>query len=252
VTVRIDNNMDTVWDETFTFTTAIAGPGDLGVCGYNDALLDNWTAVAPGLAGPAVLEVSTIDTTPTTVLQGEAGIAVTMSVDNTGQDRATSVAGALTFTGSADRTAEYTVTPDPANPTEIQAGTTEVLQFTVDVSFSATTEVVTIDGGVTGLDAYAGGPLDDPDAAVTDSWEVLWACHATLCGDCNGDGQISIVDALTAAQHSAGLITLTGDDFTNCNVLGLLEPDPGAEVDILDALNLARSAAGLGVTLACC
>ena len=30
-----------------------------------------------------------------------------------------------------------------------------------------------------------------------------------------GDGQVTILDALTAAQHSAGLITLTGIDFTN-------------------------------------
>ena len=63
---------------------------------------------------------------------------------------------------------------------------------------------------------------------------------------------VSILDALVAAQHSAGLIVLTGVDFSNCNVFGALEPDPTADVSILDALNLAQSAAGLSVMLICC
>lgn len=72
-----------------------------------------------------------------------------------------------------------------------------------------------------------------------------------VCGDCNGDGVVNILDALTGAQHSAAIVQLTGVDFTNCNVTGLLEPDPGAMVDILDALTLAQSAAGLGSPLMC-
>ena len=71
-------------------------------------------------------------------------------------------------------------------------------------------------------------------------------------GDCNEDGQVTIVDALFAAQDSAGLIILTGQAFTNCNVIGLTEPDPGALVDILDALTIAQFAAGLPAALACC
>ena len=63
---------------------------------------------------------------------------------------------------------------------------------------------------------------------------------------------MTILDALVAAQHAGGLVTLTGVDFTNCNVLGLVEPDPGAVVDILDALRLAQFAAGLPVMLMCC
>ena len=63
---------------------------------------------------------------------------------------------------------------------------------------------------------------------------------------------VTILDALVAAQHAAGLITLTGIDFTNCNVFGLLEPDPAAVVDIIDALSLAQFAAGLPAVLTCC
>ena len=29
------------------------------------------------------------------------------------------------------------------------------------------------------------------------------------CGDCNGDGPVNILDALVAAQHGVGLITIT-------------------------------------------
>jgi len=90
--------------------------------------------------------------------------------------------------------------------------------------------------------------------ACTSSFEVdnSPTCAPTTCGDCNGDGLVTILDALVAAQHAAGLTMLTGLDFTNCNVIGLVEPDPGAMVDILDALTIAQSAAGLAVTLMCC
>ena len=63
---------------------------------------------------------------------------------------------------------------------------------------------------------------------------------------------VTILDALVAAQNAASLVALSGAAFSNCNVIGLLEPDPGAVVDILDSLTLAQFAAGLPVTLMCC
>ena len=45
---------------------------------------------------------------------------------------------------------------------------------------------------------------------------------------------------------------MTGNPFTNCNVAGAVEPDPGALVDVTDALLIAQAAAGLAVTLSCC
>ena len=66
-----------------------------------------------------------------------------------------------------------------------------------------------------------------------------------LCGDCDGDGSVTILDALAAAHHGAGIITLVGQQFTDCDV------NSTAQVDVLDALILAQAAAGLGVTLNC-
>ena len=74
-------------------------------------------------------------------------------------------------------------------------------------------------------------------------------CDTILCGDCNQDGSINILDALKAAQHSAGVVTLVGAAFDNCNV----NRDTGSTtVDILDALALARFDLGLGGPLSCC
>lgn len=105
------------------------------------------------------------------------------------------------------------------------------------------------------------GPHVSLDRVVVDTF--TGAAHAnetpppscafgTTCGDCNEDGSMDILDALQAAQHAAGVLTLSARGQTACNVTGTLAPDPGAAVDILDALMLAQAAAGLPVTLACC
>jgi hypothetical protein len=73
-----------------------------------------------------------------------------------------------------------------------------------------------------------------------------------LCGDCNLDTLFTILDALTAAQIAAGLVTPSADQFHRCNVQGLVAPSVGAVVDVLDSLALAQNAVGLPVTLHCC
>jgi hypothetical protein len=73
-------------------------------------------------------------------------------------------------------------------------------------------------------------------------------CDTVTCGDCNEDGSVNILDALRAAQHAAGMVTLTDVGFDNCNV------DMGSGstvVNILDALALARHDLGLG-QISCC
>jgi len=74
-------------------------------------------------------------------------------------------------------------------------------------------------------------------------------CDTTICGDCNEDGFVNILDALRGAQHAAGVLVLTGAAFDNCNVN---RGTGSITVDVLDALVLARYDVGLGVTLTCC
>ena len=71
------------------------------------------------------------------------------------------------------------------------------------------------------------------------------------CGDCNGDGFVNIVDGLQASRYAAGLSMLTPAEFSACNTAGAIEPDPAADVTIIDALSIARHVVGLGPGLTC-
>jgi len=71
------------------------------------------------------------------------------------------------------------------------------------------------------------------------------------CGDCDGNGMVNILDSLLAAKYDAMLATLSAQAFSACNVQGVAEPDPSADVSILDALWIAQHVIGLrGLT--CC
>jgi hypothetical protein len=71
------------------------------------------------------------------------------------------------------------------------------------------------------------------------------ALAASPCGDCNHDGQVSVLDAQRAAQIAVGLVTSTMPDDLTCAVQG------AAGIDILDALEIARYSLGLPASLAC-
>lgn len=79
------------------------------------------------------------------------------------------------------------------------------------------------------------------------------ACTPLLCGDCNSDAVVNIIDALSAARHAAGLDNLTGAVFAACNVSGTPGDDttPGADVSILDALAIGRYVALIVPALTC-
>jgi hypothetical protein len=68
---------------------------------------------------------------------------------------------------------------------------------------------------------------------------------AQVCGDCNEDGLVNVVDALTGAQHSVGSFSLTGQAFANCDV------NSSGSVDIVDALVIAQFSTGLPAVPSC-
>jgi hypothetical protein len=73
--------------------------------------------------------------------------------------------------------------------------------------------------------------------------QIVW-----VCGDCNQDGALTILDALRGAQIAAGLIVPQPIDYQYCDV-NFVSPPPA--ITVLDALIMAQAAAGLTVVLTC-
>ena len=78
-----------------------------------------------------------------------------------------------------------------------------------------------------------------------------------LCGDCDGDGFVSTVDALVAAQLAAELTPAVAiGDLLACDVVAPQAVRSGpiatpAVITILDALLIAQAAVGIPVLLSC-
>ena len=74
---------------------------------------------------------------------------------------------------------------------------------------------------------------------------ILSTPLAAMCGDCNLDSAVDMVDTLLVAHQAAGIQQLRGRQLC----LGDAQGD--GDVDILDALVIAMDLAGLGTGLAC-
>lgn len=113
--------------------------------------------------------------------------------------------------------------------------------------------------GLVGVEPYVGSPSLDlaqfpPPGTFITFLPPSPACYTPLlCGDCNDDAFVNILDALTAAQHAVAIVNLTGATFAACNVEGTPGNDltPGAAVDILDALGIATYNAAIVANLNC-
>ena len=66
-----------------------------------------------------------------------------------------------------------------------------------------------------------------------------------LCGDCNEDQRLDVLDVLAAAQHSAGIAPLSGRAHRLCDV------DQSGAVSVIDALQIAQKTLGLPTAIAC-
>jgi len=67
-----------------------------------------------------------------------------------------------------------------------------------------------------------------------------------ICGDCNGDGMITIADSLTASQIVQGLIPLPAPGEAAC-----CDVDDDARITRIDGLIIAQAALSLSTQLTC-
>jgi hypothetical protein len=132
------------------------------------ALGDTWEyfSISEVPSSPAQLAIRTVSTTLTTVTQGQTGIAVSVSIANTGSTTANVTASALTFSQAG-----YRVTPG-SNATTIAGGTTATFAYTVDISPTATLGETTIDATVSAADSITGASAGDSAADAAASWTV--------------------------------------------------------------------------------
>jgi hypothetical protein len=120
--------------------------------------------------------ITSISTTPQFVSRGQTGITVQMVVQNLSPSQITNLSASLTFTGTVDRTGEYTQSRSDGFTT-IPAQGSRTLAFNVGVSSTASLEVITIDGQVTGQ--IGPTPVSAAGAAIKDSWTVQVAALLT-------------------------------------------------------------------------
>jgi hypothetical protein len=121
------------------------------------------------------VHIVSINTDNENVSQGQKNVPVRMTVKNRGTDNVViPVDGALLrFTDSKriDRSGEYSITRTDTFSVIPSLGGQRVLTFDVDISPTATTDSITIDGNVNGL--VNGKVVSDTSASQVDKWLVL-------------------------------------------------------------------------------
>ncbi|MFQ5822538.1 MAG: hypothetical protein ACE5JB_00600, partial [bacterium] len=129
----------------------------------------NGSATGNAFINIGSLSISSIATFPDFVSQGQSGISVQMVVQNLSPSTITNLTASLTFTGTVDRTGEFTQQRTDSF-TSIQPQGQRTLTFDVAVDQSASLELITIDGQVSG--EIGGTPVNEQGALTPDSWAV--------------------------------------------------------------------------------
>ncbi|MCB9509748.1 MAG: hypothetical protein H6695_06170 [Deferribacteres bacterium] len=186
-----------------SFTFRAGSAGGIATIGVSSGLAASGnTQISMGS-----LNILSVSTTPNFVSQSQTGVAVSMTIQNLAASPVTNLDGQLTFTGAADRTGEYTVSPSAGNPTSVSGSSTATLTYLVDISANATLEQVTINGSVAG--DIGGSQVSTVGAATPDSWTVQRAAGVALT---------SVVTALDTVSQGQQNISFT---VQAANSLGL-------------------------------
>jgi hypothetical protein len=208
--VQIETNASSQLN--FTFRAGTAG----GIVIVN--VVSGFGASGSTQIGLGSLNIVSVTTAPTLVSRGQDGIAVSMTVQNLSAAPLTEILPGLIFTGMANRTADYTVTPNAGNPATLPANATTPLSFIVKVNNNAALETVTIDGTISGK--VDGMPVTATGAGQTDSWTVQVAAALVV-------QKVSIASAAVSRGQTGVAITVR-----LANNLGLANSAP-ATVDSL-------------------
>jgi hypothetical protein len=187
------------------------------------------------------IKILKIETTPTTVSQGQRDIKINMRVQNLGPNNVTITSAALNFNGD---TTDYKVTPPTPLPTIPGNGTIQTLTFSVNVAATAATGVVAINGQISGI-LPGNIVISDQDADTTDTWTVQtpaklsvflqtsqakvtqgqkqpWKVTMTVKNDGQSQVEVDLSDnstrtSLASAGHTvsspSGIIVIPGESF---------------------------------------
>ena len=189
---------------------------------------------------PAALRIDSLTVSGPSVVRGQTGVVVRSALTNTADastgTTATSLTGGLLFGGTA---AGYRVTPDLANPTQLAAGRSTELTFSVDVLDYAPRGPTTLTASPRALDAV-GGMLVPVAGAASATWTVLAPGALEVTSLTPSTAVLSRGQAgqpLRAGVHNAGdlSITLRGTPLFAGSAAGFVATSAPANPGVLTA-----------------
>ncbi|MCR4440197.1 MAG: hypothetical protein NUW13_14340 [candidate division KSB1 bacterium] len=156
--------------QTLTFSVVVkapASPGLVTVDGSVSGLYDGTAVSAVGAASkhlwtvqtPPNLAITAVSVVADTVRQGQADVAITVLLQNTGANAATARIDSVRFSlqrGGIPVDSEYRIVASPANPTTLSAEQSRQFAFTLSASRSATPGVVQVTAHVYARDVNTG------------------------------------------------------------------------------------------------
>lgn len=155
---------------------------DAWVSGYaGESLVSDSSAEQPDkwrVQIPAEFLISRIEAFSDTVSQGLDNVSVSMTIKNTGEAGALINLANLRFWSideNRNLPSDYQVFPAPGNPQMIQGLNQAQLNFTLNVSPTATLGQVVLNGSISGSDINSSILINDAEADTLDNWVVASA-----------------------------------------------------------------------------